>query len=61
MVMAGGTRVVVSVGADTMGASGVTMVVAMVVRAVVRTTTGTAVTPTSPRNNSRGDIVGGIS
>jgi len=56
----------VSVGTDTMGPSGVTVVAAMVVvraGAVVRmTVAGPAVTATSPpRDYSRGDIVGGAS
>jgi hypothetical protein len=56
------TVLLVSVGADAMGASGVTMVGGVVVRAVVgMTMTGPAVTATSPPRDSRGDIVGGTS
>jgi len=57
-----GTRTVevASVGADAMGASRVTTVMA-VVRAVVRTAvTGPTVAATSP-NDSRGNVVGGAS
>ena len=56
------TVLMLSVGADAMGASSVTMVGGVVVRAVVgMTMTGPAVTATSPPRDSRGDIVGGAS
>jgi hypothetical protein len=59
--MGAGTVVLVSVGADAMGASRVTMVAAMVVvRAVVgMTVTGPTVTATSSPSDGRGNIVGG--
>ena len=54
-----------SVGADAMGASGVTTVAVVVVvvgRAVVTMTmTGPAMTATSPAGNTRGNVVGGAS
>jgi hypothetical protein len=58
-----GTVVVLSVGADAMRASGVTMVATVVVgRAVVTmTVTRPAVTATSPPRDSRGNIVGAAS
>lgn len=58
-----GTVVLLSVGADAMGASGVTMVATVVVgRAVVSmTVTRPAVTATSPPRDSRGNIEGGAS
>jgi hypothetical protein len=60
--MDAGTVLVVSVGADAMGAPRVTMVAGVVVGAVVRlTVTGPAVTATSPPRDSRGNIVGGAS
>ena len=59
------TRAVVmlSVGADAMGASGVTTLATVVVvgRAVRITVTGPAMTATSPPSDSWGNIVGGAS
>jgi hypothetical protein len=61
--MDAGTVMLVSVGADAMGAPGVTMVATVVVgRAVVRmTVTGPTVTATSPPRDGRGNVVGGTS
>jgi hypothetical protein len=57
-----GTAVVLSVGADAMGASGVTVATVVVGRAVVSmTVTGPAVAATSPPRYSRRNIVGGAS
>ena len=60
--MGAGTAVVVSVGADAMGAPGMTIAIVMVVRAVVRMTVARpAVTATSPPSDSWSNIVRGAS